>query len=148
MKYFAFTAHIGTSIGQEAPQCRRQHAGSTQALYRLLWQMQGNDHGLGPGPIPTPSAAVSACDKLGFSLLPGGGPGHAAPPRHVENTSSHPTAQAAEKVNLQLHSVPEVAERQNWDERETQTQIFLPFFKFLPSCQGINASSSGEETPD
>ena len=75
--------------------------------------MQGIDHALGPGPIPTSPAAVSVCEKPGFSLLFGGGPGQAAPTRHAESTCSHPTAQAAEKVNLQLHSVPEVAERQN-----------------------------------
>ena len=75
--------------------------------------MQGIDRALGPGPIPTSPAAVSVCEKPGFSLLFGGGPGQAAPTRQAESTCSHPTAQAAEKVNLQLHSVPEVAERQN-----------------------------------
>lgn len=96
MKYTASGAHAGTAIEQEAQQHRSQYVGSIQALYRLHWQMQGIDHALGPDPIPTPPAAALVCEKPGFSLLFGGGPGQAAPTRHVENTCSYPTA----KINL------------------------------------------------
>jgi len=75
--------------------------------------MQGMDQALGPEPVPTPPVTASVCKKQDFSLLSGGSPGQAAPTRHAESTCSHPTAQAVENVNLQLHSVLEGAERQN-----------------------------------
>lgn len=113
IKYFALGADTGTAIEQEAPQHRRQRVGSIQAFYRLHWQTQGINHALGPGPIPTPPAAASVCEIPSFSPLFLGGPRQAEPTRHAESTCSHGTAQAVETVNLQLNSVPGVAERQN-----------------------------------
>lgn len=147
MKYFALAARPGTAIGQEPPKRWSQHADSIQGLYRLLSEMQGIHHALGPGPTPTPPAAVSVREKPGFSLLLKGGPGQAAPTRHAERA---PPAVPQPRQRRKL--IYSFIQYQRWQkgrtERETQTQTFLPFFKFLPWCQGTRASSLEKETPD
>lgn len=94
---------------------------------------------LGPFYAHTSSSWLSVWETRLLSP-PRAGSTHQVGREHLQPSHSP----GSEEINLQLHSVPEVAERQNWDEKKTKPQAFLSLLSIMT---GKNTSFLAKENP-